>query len=74
MSSNDNHAKENTITKPSEGTCRVVLDTDFDFTLDEELAEDQELKDSYVFVDAGYHSYTDVESSVAEGLISDCEL
>ncbi|KAI4942793.1 hypothetical protein J4E91_009712 [Alternaria rosae] len=73
-SSNDNHAKENTIIKPSEGTLRVVLDTDFAVTLDEELAEDQELEDSYVFVDADYHSYTEVESFVAKGSSSDCEL
>ena len=72
--SNDNRAKESTINKPSEGLCEFALDTDDHVTVDEELAEDQEMEDSYVFVEADYHSYTDVESSVAEGSSSDCEL
>ena len=72
--SNDNFAKESTITKPSKGTCGVVLPTDDEVTVDEEVAEDQEIEYSYVFVEADYHSYTDAESSVAEGSSSDCEL
>ncbi|KAI4620804.1 hypothetical protein J4E83_005165 [Alternaria metachromatica] len=75
VANNDNQAKESTITKPSEGTCGSVLDTDNDVvTVDEQVAEDQEMEDSYVFVEADYHSYTDVESSVAEGSGSDCGL
>ncbi|KAI4681930.1 hypothetical protein J4E81_009691 [Alternaria sp. BMP 2799] len=74
IAGNDNSAKETSVTKPREGTCGSILDTDNVVTVDEEVAEDQEMEDSYVFVEADYHSYTDVESSVAEGSSSDCEL
>ncbi|KAI4685735.1 uncharacterized protein J4E88_003570 [Alternaria novae-zelandiae] len=73
VGSNDNSDKDRAIIKPSEGTCGILPDTDI-VTVDEEVAEDQEMEDSYVFVEADYHSYTDVESSVAEGSNSDCEL
>jgi len=72
--SNDNSAEERAITKPSGGTCGSVLDTDNVVTVDEEVADDQEMEDSYVFVEADYHSYSDVGSSVAEGSSSDCGL
>jgi len=72
---NNNSDKSRAIIKPSEGTCEILPDTNKDvITVDEEAAEDQEMEDSYVFVEADYHSYTDVESSVAEGSSSDCEL
>ncbi|KAI4710679.1 hypothetical protein J4E89_004268 [Alternaria sp. Ai002NY15] len=74
IAGNDNSAKETSVTKPREGTCGSILDTDNVVTVDEEIAEDQDMEDSYVFVEADYHSYTDVESSVAEGSSSDCEL
>ncbi|KAI4917904.1 uncharacterized protein J4E92_008842 [Alternaria infectoria] len=74
VGSNDNSDKDRAITKPSEGTYISLLNTDNDVTVDEELAEDQEMEDSYVFVEADYHSYSDVESSVAEGSSSSCEL
>jgi len=74
LASNDNSAKESAITKPIEGTRGGLIDTNNDVTVDEEVAEDQEMEDSYVFVEADYHSYTDVESSVAEGSNSDCGL
>ncbi|KAI4925283.1 hypothetical protein J4E85_007161 [Alternaria conjuncta] len=73
--SNDNSDKDRAIIKPSQGTCGILPDTDKDVvTVDEELAEDQEMEDSYVFVEADYHSYSDVASSVTEGSRSDCEL
>ena len=72
--SNDARPEERAITKPSKETCGVVLPTDDDVTVDEELVEDQEMEDSYVFVEADYHSYTDVESSVTEGSSSECGL
>ncbi|KAI4656623.1 uncharacterized protein J4E78_006513 [Alternaria triticimaculans] len=71
---NDNSAEESTITKPSEDTFRSLLNADNDVTVDEEIAEDQEMEDSWVFVEADYHSYSDVASSVAEGSSSSCEL
>jgi len=73
VGSNDNSDKDRAIIKPSDGTCGVLPDTDI-VTVDEEVAEDQEMEDSYVFVEADYHSYSDVESSVPEGSSSDCEL
>ncbi|KAI4638487.1 hypothetical protein J4E93_010041 [Alternaria ventricosa] len=74
VAGNEDRDKETSITKPNEGTRGGLLDTDDDITVDEELAEDQEMEDSYVFVEADYHSYSDVESSVPEGSSSDCEL
>jgi len=73
VGSNDNSDKDRATIKPSEGTCGILPDTDI-VTVDEEIAEDQEMEDSYVFVEADYHSYTDVESSVTESSNSDCEL
>jgi hypothetical protein len=71
---NDDRAKDSTTTNPSKVPCGVVLETDFTVAVDQELIEDQELEESYIFVDADYHSYTDVESSVAGGSSTDCEL
>ncbi|KAI4684362.1 uncharacterized protein J4E84_006351 [Alternaria hordeiaustralica] len=75
VASNDNSDKDCAILKPSEGTCGILPDTDKDVvTVDEEIAEDQEMEDSYVFVEADYHSYSDVASSVTEGSSSEREL
>jgi hypothetical protein len=71
---NDDRAKDSTTTKLSKLPCGVVLETDSNVAVDEELIEDQELEESYIFVDADYHSYADVESSVAGGSSTDCEL
>jgi hypothetical protein len=63
---NDSHEESDSITELPKSSCKDALGENSTGIEDEDFLENQELIDSYEFVEADYHSYTDdVASSVS---------
>ncbi|KAG9189104.1 hypothetical protein G6011_05972 [Alternaria panax] len=64
---NDSYDEKNNITELTRVSRKNALNDDYTSVEYEDVLEYQELVDGYEFVEADYHSYTDVASSVSAG-------